>query len=71
MPALADHEVTATYVGLRAATEDPDYRLSIHPELRYACAGGIRSTGVTASMAIAERIREGLGECRPEADRSD
>ncbi|MBA2343358.1 MAG: FAD-dependent oxidoreductase, partial [Thermoleophilaceae bacterium] len=62
MPALADHEVTATYVGLRAATEDPDYRLSIHPELRYACAGGIRSTGVTASMAIAERIREGLAD---------
>ena len=59
--------MTATYVGLRAATEDPDYRLSIHPELRYVCAGGIRSTGVTASMAIAEHIREGLAECRPGA----
>jgi glycerol-3-phosphate dehydrogenase len=62
MPALAGHEVTATYVGLRAATEETDYRLSVHPEIRYACAGGIRSTGVTASMAIAEHVREGLGD---------
>jgi glycerol-3-phosphate dehydrogenase len=60
VPGLAEHEVTATYVGLRAATADRDYQLHIEPERRYACAGGIRSTGVSASMAIAERIREGL-----------
>ena len=60
VPALQAHEVTATYVGLRAATSARDYQLRIHPEDRYACAGGIRSTGVSASMAIAEHVREGL-----------
>lgn len=62
LPDLEDHEVTATYVGLRAATEDPDYQLRFHPEQRYVCAGGIRSTGVTGSMGIAEHVREGLAE---------
>jgi glycerol-3-phosphate dehydrogenase len=60
VPALLEHEVTATYVGLRAATEDRDYQLRVHPEQRYVCAAGIRSTGVSASMAIAERVRDGL-----------
>ena len=60
IPALEAHEVTATYVGLRAATEERDYRLRVDAEQRYVCAGGIRSTGVSASMAIAERVREGL-----------
>jgi glycerol-3-phosphate dehydrogenase len=59
VPALAGHEVTAVYVGLRAATEHADYRLEVHPG--YVCAGGIRSTGLSASMAIAEHVREGLG----------
>ena len=31
MPALDEHEVTATYVGLRAATEHRDYQLDAHP----------------------------------------
>jgi glycerol-3-phosphate dehydrogenase len=62
MPRLVEHEVTATYVGLRAATEDRDYQLSIDAERKYACAGGIRSTGITASLAIAEHVRDGLAE---------
>jgi glycerol-3-phosphate dehydrogenase len=61
VPALAGHEVTAVYAGLRAATEHVDYRLEIHAGAAYACAGGIRSTGLSASMAIAEHVREGLG----------
>jgi glycerol-3-phosphate dehydrogenase len=59
MPALLDHEVTAVYAGLRAATEHVDYRVEAHGE--YVCAGGIRSTGLSASMAIAEHVREQLG----------
>jgi len=61
LPALLDHEVTAVYVGLRAATEHVDYRVEVHADAGYACAGGIRSTGLSASMAIAEHIREQLG----------
>jgi glycerol-3-phosphate dehydrogenase len=60
LPSLIQHEVTATYVGLRAATEDRDYQLRVHPDQRYVCAGGIRSTGVSGSMAIAEEVRDGL-----------
>jgi glycerol-3-phosphate dehydrogenase len=55
MPALLEHEITAVYVGLRTATEQPDYR--IEADGRYVCVAGIRSTGLTASMAIAEHIR--------------
>ena len=62
LPQLSDHEVTATYVGLRAATEHRDYQLTAHPDQHYVCAGGIRSTGITGSLAIAEWVREALGD---------
>jgi glycerol-3-phosphate dehydrogenase len=62
VPDLVGHEVTATYVGLRAATEHRDYQLAAHHEQRYVCAGGIRSTGITASLAIAEWVRRALEE---------
>jgi glycerol-3-phosphate dehydrogenase len=60
MPDLARHEVTAIYVGLRAATEHSDYQIGADARDRYAWAGGIRSTGLTASMAIAEHVRDEL-----------
>ena len=61
MPELLEHEVTAVYAGLRAATEHTDYQLSVHAPEGYACVGGIRSTGLSASMAIAEHVRDELG----------
>jgi glycerol-3-phosphate dehydrogenase len=61
MPELLEHEVTAVYAGLRAATEHVDYQLSVHAPEGYACVAGIRSTGLSASMAIAEHVREELG----------
>jgi glycerol-3-phosphate dehydrogenase len=67
VPELLEHEVTAVYVGLRTATDQPDYRISFDDG--YACVAGIRSTGLTASMAIAEHVRDGLGlELAPRAD---
>ena len=60
MPALLEHEVTAVYAGLRAATEHEDYQLGIDGDRRYAFAGGIRSTGLSSSMAIAAWLREQL-----------
>ncbi len=62
VPALVREEVTAVYVGLRAATEHADYQIRFHPDRRYVCVGGIRSTGLTASMAIAEYVVEGLAD---------
>jgi glycerol-3-phosphate dehydrogenase len=66
LPRLLDEEVTAAYAGLRAATEFQDYQIRAHEGERYVCVGGIRSTGLTASMAIGEYVtqmleREGLG----------
>ncbi|MFK0160290.1 FAD-dependent oxidoreductase [Streptomyces sp. NPDC090493] len=56
LPALLDEEVTAVYAGLRAATEHDDYRISAHPDQAYVTVGGIRSTGLTASLAIAAHV---------------
>jgi glycerol-3-phosphate dehydrogenase len=61
MPELLEHEVTAVYAGLRAATEHSDYQLSVDAADGYACVGGIRSTGLSSSMAIAEHVRDELG----------
>ena len=60
LPELLAQEVTAVYVGLRAATESSDYQLWTDAPERYVCAGGIRSTGLTSSMAIAEHVRDEL-----------
>ncbi|MGW1212904.1 FAD-dependent oxidoreductase [Streptomyces sp. NPDC002499] len=56
LPDLLDEEVTAVYAGLRAATEHEDYRILAHPEQATVTVGGIRSTGLTASLAIADHV---------------
>ncbi len=61
LPDLVDEEVTATYAGVRAATEHSDYQISVHDREHYACVGGIRSTGLTASLAIAEHVIKEMG----------
>ncbi len=60
MPALLDVEVTATYAGLRAATEHADYCYGVFD--RYVRVAGIRSTGITACLAIAELVTADLAE---------
>lgn len=56
LPALADMPVAATYAGLRPATERPDYQVR-HDEARnLIVAGGIRSTGLTAALGIAQHV---------------
>lgn len=57
MPALLDEEITATYAGLRASIDHSDYLIEADPDRRYLLVGGIRSTGLTAGMAIAEYVR--------------
>lgn len=58
MPRLLQEEVTASYAGLRAATEHDDYLIEVDPDKRYLLVGGIRSTGLTSSLAVAEHVRE-------------
>ncbi len=54
MPRLLDEEVTASYAGLRAAIDHGDYLIDADAAQRYLLVGGIRSTGLTAGLAIAE-----------------
>ena len=74
LPGLVTEEVTATYAGLRAATADRDYQIRVDRARRYACAAGIRSTGLSASLGIAEYLAGELAEAglrlagRPEPD---
>jgi glycerol-3-phosphate dehydrogenase len=63
LPQLIDEEVTSVYAGLRAATEHSDYQISQHHDLRYVCLAGIRSTGLTSSMALAEEALARLVDC--------
>ncbi len=68
---LLDEEVTATYSGLRAATEHSDYQIEMHREQKYLCVGGIRSTGISAALGIAEYSVELLREAGLELNRKD
>lgn len=56
LPALADHEVTAVYAGLRPATEEKHYRIRTDLAPDYICVGGIRSTGLSAALGIAAHV---------------
>jgi glycerol-3-phosphate dehydrogenase len=62
MPSLMDEEVTATYAGLRAAIGADDYLIDLDHEQRYLLVAGIRSTGLTAGMAIAEHVTAMLAQ---------
>lgn len=72
MPELLDEEVTACYAGLRAAIDSSDYLIDVDVEQRYLLVGGIRSTGLTAGMAIAEHVAGMLSDAgldlRPRTD---
>ena len=73
VPALEHEEVTATYAGLRAASEHSDYVVDVDAAQRYALAGGIRSTGLTASMSIAEHLVDAMraSDALPFVERDD
>jgi glycerol-3-phosphate dehydrogenase len=62
LPDLLLEEVTATYAGLRAATEHSDYQIALYKDQRYICVGGIRSTGISGCLGIAEYVSDLLKE---------
>ena len=57
VPGLADHQVTATYAGLRPATQFKDYRIEALAERQWITVGGIRSTGLTGALGIGAHVR--------------
>jgi glycerol-3-phosphate dehydrogenase len=54
VPALANVPVNAIYAGLRPATEKKEYRVHMDAERGYIALGGIRSTGLTAALGLAQ-----------------
>jgi glycerol-3-phosphate dehydrogenase len=52
LPGLKGQAVTAIYAGLRPATEEKDYRITLHPEAMIT-VGGIRSTGLSSALGTA------------------
>lgn len=72
MPDLFEEEITASYAGLRASTEQDDYLIDLDAEQRYVLIGGIRSTGLTSGMAIAEYVASLLADAGVDVtDRDD
>ena len=64
VPALASVSVTAVYAGLRPASEKKHYRISTRPDRRAITLGGIRSTGLSAALGLAQhalRLHESFG----------
>lgn len=56
VPALGDMPVTATYAGLRPASEKKEYRIALDVDRQWITCGGIRSTGLTAALGIARHL---------------
>lgn len=74
VPALANIPVTAVYAGLRPATESKDYRILVRPDQRAITLGGIRSTGLSSALGLAQyalELHAGLGgSLTPPPDRA-
>lgn len=58
MPELARASVLLTYAGLRPATEHEDYQVAVDAAKRVVTLGGIRSTGLSAALGIAEHTAD-------------
>ena len=56
LPALANIPVTATYAGLRPASDKKHYRIIQDFHRNWITLGGIRSTGLTGALGIARHV---------------
>ncbi len=56
IPDLEGCFVTAAFAGLRPATQFKDYQIHAQPHRRWITVAGIRSTGLTASLGIAQYV---------------
>ena len=66
LPRLSEHAVTATYAGLRPATQFKDYQISAEAGKNWIGVNGIRSTGLTAALGIADYIANLCRETYPD-----
>ena len=56
IPVLRQQTVNAVYAGLRPATQFKDYQIEALPDRRWITVGGIRSTGLTGALGIAQHV---------------
>ena len=54
LPLLGSVPVTAVYAGLRPATEKKEYRILFRPDRNAITLGGIRSTGLSSALGLAQ-----------------
>ena len=62
LPNLADIPVTATYAGIRSATEEKHYRVTHESDRNWITLGGIRSTGLTGALGLAQHVQNLLSK---------
>jgi len=58
LPALAKMPITATYAGIRPATEKKHYRVIHNHDKNWITLGGIRSTGLTGALGLACHVHD-------------
>jgi glycerol-3-phosphate dehydrogenase len=56
LPSLKNHNIVATFAGLRPASDKNHYRVKINDEKNWITVGGIRSTGLTSSLGLAKYV---------------
>jgi glycerol-3-phosphate dehydrogenase len=56
IPALADQPVNTIFAGMRPATQFRDYQIIPRLDRNWVTVAGIRSTGLSASLGIAEHV---------------
>lgn len=56
LPALSNVPVTATYAGLRPASDKSEYRIHQDKSRNWITVGGIRSTGMTSALGLARHV---------------
>ena len=50
------YDVVGEYVGIRPGTNKRDYQIQLHYSARFITVGGIRSTGLSASLGIGRHV---------------
>jgi glycerol-3-phosphate dehydrogenase len=58
LPSIFEHQVTTSFAGVRPGTEERDYRIFNRLQENWVTVGGIRSTGLSGSLGIAEHVAD-------------
>jgi len=56
LPSVFEHPVVTNFAGIRPGSEERDYRILRHIGHDWITVGGIRSTGLSGSLGIAEHV---------------